>query len=76
MSGEGEGLVASGPWEEAETLPFTPEQVAWLDRMIVAWPSRAPPTGPDSATSPPGGSGLVTAASHPGEWGPQVMGAA
>ena len=74
MSEEREGVVARGPSEGAETPPFTPEQMAWLDRVIVARSSRAPPTGPVSAASPPGGSGLVTAASLPGEWGPRMMG--
>ena len=64
MSEEREGVVARGPSEGAEIPPFTPEQMAWLDRVIVR-SSRAPPTGPDPAASPQGGSGLVTAASLP-----------
>ncbi len=53
-----------GPREDAP--PFTPEQIQWIDRLIVG---RFPPTsGPGDPAGSSGASGsLTTAASQPGK---------
>ena len=70
MSTEGEVDGASGAGGGVADAPFSPEQLAWLDRVIEARSHVRNPTGatpPASAGSLPGGSGLVTAASGHGE---------
>ena len=67
MSHEGEdGGVRAAP-EEAGAPPFTPEQLAWLDRVMEARTRGPPASAPVTAPPVLGGSGVSTAASPPGE---------
>ena len=63
-------LSLTAPTAE-DTPPFTPEQLAWIDRLVAARQAQAlhRPTGtdPSAAVSTSPGSLLTTAASQPGK---------
>ena len=61
-----EGGVGTDP-EDAVALPFTPEQLAWLDRVVEARTRGHPASAPVAAPLVPGGSGGTAAASQLGK---------